>query len=143
MKTLIMSVLAQMVPHRNQANEEQKSFPLLQMLTIQYSTQMYSQTELYWKCNHLRGDWYNFFALRKKMSMQKFSYHGLLKIIQKSTHDTATSSYTQLLLCNSEVTTCIICILKVKSNEFISQHISQSAVLIDPEDDGSYASLKV
>ena len=33
--------------------------------------------------------------------MQKFSYHSLVKIIQKSTHDTATSTPNY-----SEVTTC-------------------------------------
>ena len=28
-----------------------------------------SQTEFYWKYNHLRGDWYNFFALKKKVCL--------------------------------------------------------------------------
>ena len=28
-----------------------------------------SQTEFYWKYNHLRGDWYNFFALRKEVCL--------------------------------------------------------------------------
>jgi len=52
--------------------------PIVTNVDHMYGAQMYctnvlhkssSQTEFYWKYNHLRGDWYKFFALRKEVCL--------------------------------------------------------------------------